>query len=115
MKLFRFQKGYSPLLVSNPHSGVMIPPEIASEMTEQALVRRDTDWHLTRLYDVPCIESAAMISANMSRYVVDLNRRPDDEPLYEGFLSTSIVPRVTFAEEPIYKDGCQPYQQEIAK
>lgn len=115
MKLFRFQKGYSPLLVSNPHSGVMIPPEIASEMTEQALVRRDTGWHLTRLYDVPCIESAAMISANMSRYVVDLNRRPDDEPLYEDFLSTSIVPRVTFAEEPIYKDGCQPDQQEVAK
>ena len=115
MKLFRFQKGYSPLLVSNPHSGVMIPPEISSVMTEAALQRRDTDWHLTRLYDVPCIESAAMISANMSRYVVDLNRSPNAEPLYEGWLSTGIVPRVTFAGEPIYQDGEEPDQQEIEK
>lgn len=117
MKLFRFQKGYSPLMVSNPHSGVIIPPEIASEMTEAALERRDTDWHLTRLYDVPCVESAAMISANLSRYVVDLNRRSDDQPLYQDqdWLATSIVPRVTFAGEPIYQDGKEPDQSEIDK
>lgn len=115
MKLFRFQKGYSPLMLSNPHSGVMIPPEIAGEMTEQALVRRDTDWHLSRLYDIPCVESAAMISANMSRYVVDLNRGTDDEPLYQGWLSTGVVPKVTFAGEPIYQDGKEPDEREIAQ
>ena len=54
-------------MVSNPHSGVFIPPEIGEHMTEAGLEKRDTDWFLTRLYDLPAIESAAMISANASR------------------------------------------------
>ena len=101
-------------MISNPHSGTIIPREIAENMTEAALVRRDTDWHLSQLYDLPCVESAAVISANLSRYVVDLNRSKDNESLYPGKQSTGIIPKITFAEEPIYKKGCEPDQQEIA-
>ncbi|MDG1875504.1 MAG: N-formylglutamate deformylase [Mariniblastus sp.] len=115
MKLFRFQKGYSPFMISNPHSGVLIPPEIASEMTAAGLSRCDTDWHLSRLYDFPCVESAAMISANLSRYVIDLNRSPKDESLYPGKATTGIVPKITFNADPIYKAGREPDEAEIAK
>lgn len=115
MKLFRFQKGYTPFMISNPHSGVFVPPEIAGEMTEAGLNRRDTDWFLTRLYDFPSIESAAMISANASRYVIDLNRPSDDRTLYPGLSGTGLCPKITFDREPIYRAGREPDETEIGK
>ena len=101
-------------MISNPHSGVFIPPEIAERMTKSGLERRDTDWFLTRLYDLPAIESAAMISANTSRYVVDLNRPKDNHSLYPGLSTTGICPKITFKREPIYRDGFEPDDDEIA-
>ncbi|MEM7433447.1 MAG: N-formylglutamate amidohydrolase, partial [Pseudomonadota bacterium] len=44
------------------------------------------------------------IAANYSRYVVDLNRAPDDAALYEGQLSTGLCPKQTFAGDDIYFD-----------
>ena len=108
MKLFRFQKGYSPFLISNPHSGTFIPPEITERMTAAGLERRDTDWFLSRVYDLPAIESAAMISANASRYVIDVNRPPDNESLYPDQITTGICPKITFTQQPIYREGLEP-------
>ena len=102
------------MVVSNPHSGVFIPPEIAQNMTESGLEKRDTDWFLSRLYDLPAIESAAMISANASRYVVDLNRPADNHSLYPGLATTGICPKITFNRQPIYKNGLEPDEAEIA-
>ncbi len=102
-------------MISNPHSGVHIPPEIAERMTEAGLKKRDTDWFLTRLYDFPAIERAAMISANTSRYVCDLNRPPDNQSLYPGQSTTGICPKITFQREPIYLEGREPENGEIAR
>lgn len=74
-------------------------------MTEAALKLTDTDWYLRRLYDFAGLAGATVVSATYSRYVIDLNRPPDDEPLYEGQLSTGLCPLKTFAGEPIYKEG----------
>ena len=115
MKPFRFQKGYSPILVSNPHSGTFILPEIAECMTEQGLEKRDTDWFLSRVYDLPALESAAMVSANLSRYVVDLNRPTDGVSLYPGQSTTGICPQTTFGGKSIYQAGRDPDAAEIAK
>ena len=102
-------------MVSNPHSGTLIPSEIAELMTEAALERRDTDWHLSRMYDLPCVESAAVISANLSRYVVDLNRSKEDQSLYPGKQTTGLVPKITFAGEKIYQPESEPDENEVAK
>ena len=115
MKLFRFQKGYSPFLISNPHSGVFIPPEIAETMTDYGLERRDTDWFLSKIYDLPAVESAGMISANVSRYVIDLNRPSNDDSLYPDRETTGLCPTITFAKKPIYRSGFEPDEEEIAK
>lgn len=115
MQLFRFQKGYSPLMVSNPHSGTFILPEIAESMTDAGLEKRDTDWFLSRLYDLPALESAAMISANLSRYVIDLNRPSDNTSLYPGQVTTGTCPLITFDGQAIYRNGCEPDESEIAK
>ncbi len=102
-------------MVSNPHSGTFILPEIAELMTESGLEKRDTDWFLSRLYDLPALESAAIITANLSRYVVDLNRSTDNASLYPGKSTTGICPKITFADEPIYQTGHEPDAAEIAK
>jgi N-formylglutamate amidohydrolase len=104
-QIFSWHAGQSPLLVSIPHDGREIPPEIAAEMTAAGLAIPDTDWHIRRLYEFAASLGASVIAANYSRYVVDLNRSPTDEILYPGQLSTGLCPPRTFAGDAIYRDG----------
>lgn len=102
---FTRQQGTSPLLISIPHAGRRIPPRIAERMTEAALRLTDTDWYVRRVYDFASLAGATVLAATYSRYLIDLNRSPDDEPLYEGQLKTGLCPLKTFAGEPVYKEG----------
>ena len=76
-----FRQGTIPILVSIPHNGSRIPDDIASTMTEDGRSSRDTDWFLDRLYDFPELENASVLAAELSRYVIDLNRPKNDESL----------------------------------
>jgi len=114
MDLYRFRAGHAPLLVSMPHVGTHIPPAITARLTPAAHVLADTDWHLERLYDFLETLSANVIVATHSRYVVDLNRPPDDANLYPGQDTTGLVPVDTFAREPLYR-GDAPTRDEIAE
>jgi len=111
--LFHLTRGEAPILVSFPHSGTYVPPDIAERMTPAALALPDTDWHLPRLYDFLDKLRASRIEATHSRYVVDLNRPPDDAPLYPGQKKTGLVPVETFAGEPLYRAGQEPSDNEI--
>jgi N-formylglutamate deformylase len=102
---FTKQQGTSPLLVSIPHDGRRIPPRIAERMTDPALAMPDTDLYVRRLYDFAGLSGATIIAAKYSRYVIDLNRPPEDETLYEGQISTGLCPLKTFAGEDIYREG----------
>ncbi len=112
--IFHLTRGQAPLLVSFPHSGTFIPPEIASRMTPLALTMPDTDWHVPKLYPFLDAIGASRIEATHSRYVVDLNRPPDDQDLYAGQKKTGLVPMDTFKGEPLYRDGEGPSGDEIA-
>jgi N-formylglutamate amidohydrolase len=103
--VFSFHEGTSALLVSIPHDGREIPDDIAARMTAEGLAIPDTDWHVRRLYGFAEALGANVIAANYSRYVVDLNRSPQDEALYPGQVSTGLCPLQTFAGHDIYKDG----------
>ena len=103
---FSFREGQSPLLVSVPHDGRLLPADVANRMTAAGLALSDTDWNVARLYDFVEQLDASMIVADYSRYVVDLNRSPVDEALYENQLSTGLCPTHTFAGEAIYQPGC---------
>ena len=102
MELFNFRAGRTPLLVSMPHTGTYVPPEIASTLTSAARALPDTDWHLERLYDFLDKLGTSALMATHSRYVVDLNRPPDNANLYPGQDTTAIVPVDTFHREPLY-------------
>src|SRR5215470_9717321 len=101
-------RGTIPLLVSFPHAGTDIPPSIARRMTPAALLRADTDWHLPRLYGFAQAMGASTLVPHHSRYVIDLNRPPQDTNLYPGQDTTSLVPVDTFRKEPLYPDGAAP-------
>jgi len=112
--VLQFIEGDTPLLISVPHCGTEIPDDIAARMTAAALVRPDTDWHVEKLYDFAPRMGAGLITANFSRYVIDLNRDPSGEPLYPGADNTELAPLTTFAREPIYLPGQEPDPEEIS-
>jgi len=102
---YRYRRGASPLIVSMPHAGTFIPASVGRDLTDCAVPRPDTDWHLPRLYD--CLEDldATVIVATHSRYVIDVNRPPDGANLYPGRDTPRLCPIDTFAREPLYARG----------
>lgn len=115
METFRYGPGSTPLLVSIPHCGTHVPDDIAARLTPAARALPDTDWHVDRLYDFAAGLGAGVLAATHSRYVIDLNRPPDDRPLYPGADSTGLCPTTTFADEPIYANGDNPRNDEVAR
>jgi N-formylglutamate deformylase len=57
---------------------------------------------------------ASVISAEYSRYVIDLNRPKEDSNLYPGQDTTGLCPVDTFAKQPLYKEGKVPNADAIA-
>lgn len=112
---YNFISGNSPLLISMPHVGTTIPTDIAINMTPQALQRADTDWHLVQLYEMAQDYAASVLSAEYSRYVIDLNRSTDNASLYPGQDTTALCPLDTFAKEALYQPGKTPDSVEIAR
>jgi len=106
--LYTLERGTAPLLISIPHLGTQIPDELRGQYTDAALTVADTDWHLDRLYAFAKELGATILGARVSRYVIDLNRPPNDESLYPGQTTTSLCPTETFRGEPLYRDGCIP-------
>ena len=115
MELFRFRRGRSALIVSMPHTGTHVPEWLAPRLSAAARPLPDTDWHLERLYDFLDEIGASLLVATHSRYVVDLNRPPDNANLYPGQDTTGIVPLDTFHDEPLYLPGFPPSDEEVAK
>ncbi|HSE13436.1 MAG TPA: N-formylglutamate deformylase [Rudaea sp.] len=107
-------QGRTPLFVSLPHNGTALPDDIAGRMTAQARRVPDTDWHVSRLYSFAHELGASVIVPRHSRYIVDLNRPPDDTSLYPGQNTTGLCPLVQFSGEPVYLPGQEPSQDEIA-
>jgi N-formylglutamate deformylase len=111
---FTLACGSAPLLVSFPHAGTELAPGLAQRLTPEALLLPDTDWHLPRLYAFARQLGATTLVARYSRYVIDLNRPPDDVNLYPGLDSTGLVPLDTFAKAPLYRAGQAPSADEVA-
>ncbi len=112
---FDYHVGTSPLLISMPHVGTDLPDGIEPRLTDAARRLPDTDWHIERLYDFVGEFGASIIRARLSRYVVDLNRPPDDSNLYPGQNTTGLCPVDTFDNQPIYRRGQEPSTDEVAE
>ncbi|MHB8911637.1 MAG: N-formylglutamate deformylase [Lysobacter sp.] len=114
MDTFTLHRGSARLLVSLPHDGSEIPDAIAARMTDAARAAPDTDWHVARLYAFARGLGASILVPRYSRYVVDLNRPPDDTSLYPGQNTTGLCPAVQFSGAPVYREGGAPTSDEVA-
>jgi N-formylglutamate deformylase len=112
---FRFKAGEVPLLLSMPHVGTDIPDEVAAHMAPCALSTADTDWHLAELYGFAERMGVSTLAARWSRYVIDLNRPPENTNLYPGLDTTGLCPVDTFGRESLYQEGRAPDQLEVAR
>jgi len=95
--LFTLREGGSKLLVSIPHAGTYLPPDLAARLTQAGRAVPDTDWHVDRLYDFLSELDVTVLVATHSRIVVDLNRGPEGARLYPGQAETGLCPTESFA------------------
>lgn len=113
--IYQLQQGSSPLLISMPHVGTLLPEELSSSYSPVGLQVDDTDWHIAELYDFAADLGASVIRPFHSRYVIDLNRPADGQSLYPGQNTTGLCPLTTFDNLPLYRDGCAPDATETAR
>ena len=113
--VFTVHRGTGPLVISFPHVGTQIPAEQRHRYTERALQVEDTDWYLDRLYAFAADGGATLLVPRHSRYLIDLNRGSDNQPMYPGRNNTELCPTRHFTGESIYRDGMAPDEAEIRR
>lgn len=104
---YQFIAGDSPLLISMPHVGTRLTPVVEAGLVDAARPTPDTDWHLPILYHFAQAMGASMLIARYNRYVIDLNRPEDNQPLYPG-ATTGLFPDTFFDGSPLFSDGKAP-------
>ncbi len=112
---YAFTAGSTPLLISVPHGGTVIPQALRDRYVPYALTVPDTDWHVPLLYQFAIARGAGLLAATHSRYVIDLNRNPDGAVLYAGADNTELCPTRSFAQAPLYRAGLEPDTAEVAR
>ena len=110
---FQLHRGTTPLLLSLPHVGTELPRELQPRYVPRALAVEDTDWHLHQLYDFALGLGASVLTPRYSRYLIDLNRPPDNAPMYPGANNTELCPTRFFTGDPLYREGQTPDALEI--
>jgi len=101
------------VLVEVPHAGLAVPESVRSQLAvTRETVLRDSDIYVDKLYaDAPSV-GATLLAASVSRYVVDLNRAPDDvdpqtvpdHPDPRGVQPRGVVWRVTTEGRPALRE-----------
>ncbi|MGB3293748.1 MAG: N-formylglutamate amidohydrolase [Phormidesmis sp.] len=99
-----------PVVANLPHSGLELPPNVASQFTDEHLRSLpNSDWHLQPLYSFLPSLGITVMQANYSRYVVDLNRAL--KPPFFGSFWSAVIPEQTAFKQPVYVQ--QPSQAEV--
>lgn len=106
--------GQAPLIVSLPHTGTTIPPDIEARLVSPWRARKDADWWIDRLYAFAADLDATVIHTAISRTVIDVNRDPSGVSLYPGQATTELCPTTTFDGEPLYREDMALRPDEVA-
>ena len=110
---YSLHQGCTPLLVSLPHVGTVIPAHLQPLLVGRALALEDTDWHLATVYDFARTLGASVLVPRHSRYLIDLNRPPENAPMYPGVNNTELCPTRFFSGDALYQDGCAPTEAQV--
>jgi N-formylglutamate amidohydrolase len=103
-----------PIIISSPHSGTQFPDHLKHQYHPCWLTQPvDTDWYINKLYDFAPALGITLIEARYSRYLIDLNRNPENRALYtDGRYQSGLLPLQTFAGKKIYLPGFSPSEKE---
>lgn len=107
-------QGGGPIVLGMPHTGTDVPPEIWQRLNNEGRALADTDWHIDRLYN-GLGHDVTTVRTPVHRYVIDVNRGPDDASLYPGQNTTGLCPVTDFDGRAIYLDGQEPDSAEIVR
>jgi N-formylglutamate deformylase len=107
--------GMAPLIVSLPHTGTVLPPEVEARVVSPWLARKDADWWIDRLYAFAADLDATIVHTAISRTAIDVNRDPGGVSLYPGQATTGLCPTETFDGEPLYAAGDMPTPRDMAE
>ncbi|HET9206326.1 MAG TPA: N-formylglutamate deformylase [Burkholderiaceae bacterium] len=113
--VYTLHRGTQPLLVSVPHVGRELPPDQQPRYVERAFQFEDADWHLDELYGFVKALGASLLVPRYSRFLIDLNRPPENAPMYPGVNNTELCPTRFFTGDPLYRTGMAPDAGEIAR
>lgn len=112
--MIEVSRGGSPIVLGLPHTGTDVPGDVWESLNEKGRALVDTDWHIHTLYADLGLD-LTRVRMPVHRYVIDVNRSPEDESLYPGQNTTGLCPLTDFDGAPIYKDGMAPDEAEIAR
>lgn len=104
-----------PFILSIPHCGIEFPKKLKHKYKEDFIkTPDDTDWFLDMLYDFAPELGITTIAAKYSRWVIDLNRDPENKSLYDdGRIITSLCPTTNFLGDSIYHSNQEPSLNDI--
>jgi N-formylglutamate deformylase len=109
-------RGRTPVIVSIPHSGTILPQALEVRLRSPWLARKDADWWIDQLYGPACRDlDATIIQTAFSRTLIDVNRDPSGRSLYPGQATTELCPTTTFDGEDLYLAGQAPAAEEIGQ
>ena len=106
------ERGDVPLVIAIPHGGTQLGG-VEDRFVSPWLARRDADWWIAELYAFVREMGATMITTEVSRSLIDVNRDPSGASLYPGQATTELCPTTTFDGDPLYR-GYDPEEDEIA-
>ena len=107
-------RGTSPVILGLPHTGTHVPADIWDRLNANGRLLADTDWHIDRLYD-----GLLSGAAHCARHLPSLRHRRQSrsrraQSLYPGQNTTGLVPADRFRREPIWEEGAEPDEADIA-
>lgn len=113
MAAFEVFRGSSPVILAFPHTGTGVPADIWARLDDNGRLLADTDWHIHDLY-AGLLPDATTVRATFHRYCIDANRDPSGQSLYPGQNTTGLVPATDFDGRPIWKEGQEPSEKDVA-
>ena len=111
--IYTLHRGHTPLLLSLPHVGTRIPPALQPRWAPRAAALEDTYWHLEAVYGFARELGASILVPQHSRWVIDLNRPPENAPMYPGANNTELCPSRFFSGDRLYLPGQAPDEAEV--
>lgn len=107
-------QGTAPLVIAVPHGGTSLAG-LDDQFVSPWLARLDTDWWVADLYDFARDLGASLITTDISRSVIDMNRDPSGATLYPGQATTELCPTTSFDGAPLCRPQARPINSEARK